>query len=84
MKKNKLLGSALALTLAATAAANALTAPEVIDESTIFGVEEVSSPSVLVSHGHGEDHKCGEGKCGEDHKCGEGKCGEDHSCGEHH
>jgi uncharacterized low-complexity protein len=70
----KLLGSTLALGVATTLGASAITTPKInVSQDAILSISEVASHAVVL--GHGGDHKCGEGKCGEG-KCGEGKCGE--------
>ncbi len=66
--------STLALGIATTLGANAITAPNInVNSDAILSISELAADSTTISHG---DHKCGEGKCGEG-KCGEGKCGED-------
>ncbi|MFK8067243.1 MAG: hypothetical protein AB8D52_03265 [Gammaproteobacteria bacterium] len=86
LKKNALkpvsaiMGTAFAVSLAASPLANATENP--------FGMSELSN-GYMVADGHAEG-KCGEGKCGEakeaEGKCGEGKCGEakeaEGKCGE--
>ena len=68
------LGTGFAVTLAASSIANAAENP--------FAATEYSNGYMVAAH-HGEEGKCGEGKCGE--KEGEGKCGEkegEGKCGE--
>lgn len=66
--------STLALGLATSIAANAISAPQIhVNKNAILSISELAADdTTTISHG---DHKCGEGKCGEG-KCGEGKCGE--------
>lgn len=71
----KLLGTALAIGLGTSLAANSISTPQPASgEDALFSMVELSSHQNLLSN---DDHQCGEGKCGE-HECGEDSGDDDH------
>ena len=65
----------LAAALGAAFLASAVS-PVVSAGTNPFAANQLSGGYDLVSFGHHEEGKCGEGKCGGDKKEAEGKCGE--------